>query len=326
MNVLIIRFSAMGDVLMTIPVIHSVATAHPDTNFWVLTKSSYAEYLGKLPSNASIIPVDFQQYKGLWGLIKLYKSLLPYRFEAIVDLHDVLRTKVVRWLFKLQGVKAYKIDKGKAERKRILSRKAPLEPLKTMFERYREVFARAGFDAPLVYKHPHHPLMGCIGVAPFAAHESKIYPAEKMRQVIQLLSACGYSVYLFGSAQEKDALVNLKTGLTNVYISDSSVSKWKEMKLISSMQLMITMDSSNMHLASLLGVPVLSIWGPTHPYLGYLGWGQKLEHVMQVNLPCRPCSVYGEKPCKQGNLLCMNNIKPNEIVQKALNIIHDRYK
>lgn len=313
----------MGDVLMTVPVIHSVASQHAAIHFWVMTKKGYADYFEELPPNVHVIPVDLKQYKGGMGLIKLYMRLMPYGFDVVADLHDVLRTKFIRLLFQLQGVKVYIIDKGKAERKQILTRKASLTPLKSMFQRYLDVFANAGLPARLSYTPTPHPINGRIGVAPFAAHESKIYPTDKMRKVIQQLSACGYCVYLFGSRQEFDALTRLKESIPHVFVSDSSVSKKEEMEFISTMQLMITMDSSNMHLASLLGVPVLSIWGPTHPCLGYLGWGQKPDYVMQANTPCRPCSVYGEKPCKQGQLLCMNTITPEQIVSKARNIINN---
>ena len=87
---------------------------------------------------------------------------------------------------------------------------------------------------------------------------------------------------------------------------------------MSQLEVMISMDSSNMHLASLVGTPVVSIWGATHPYAGFMGWGQSEDNVVQVELDCRPCSIFGQKPCLRGDFACLNNILPETIVEKTL--------
>ncbi len=92
------------------------------------------------------------------------------------------------------------------------------------------------------------------------------------------------------------------------------------MLLMSQLDLMISMDSANMHIASIFGIRVLSIWGATHPKAGFSGYGQTPDSEMQVNIPCRPCSIYGKKPCKFGDMRCME-IAPDMIVQKATNMI-----
>ena len=76
------------------------------------------------------------------------------------------------------------------------------------------------------------------------------------------------------------------------------------------------MDSANMHLASLTGIPVVSIWGATHPYAGFMGWGQSLDNAIQLDMDCRPCSIFGQKPCRLGDYPCLNNIKPETVVEK----------
>ena len=80
---------------------------------------------------------------------------------------------------------------------------------------------------------------------------------------------------------------------------------------------MVSMDSANMHLASLYGVPVVSIWGGTHPYLGFYGWGQQMENAVQVDLDCRPSSVFGNKPCPR-NMECMNLVSPIMVYDKII--------
>jgi ADP-heptose:LPS heptosyltransferase len=95
-----------------------------------------------------------------------------------------------------------------------------------------------------------------------------------------------------------------------------------EMLLMSQLDVMLSMDSANMHIASILGTPVISIWGATHPKAGFSGYGQDSRNEQQLSLPCRPCSIYGKKPCQFGDLRCMN-IAPETIVKATLNLLQD---
>lgn len=81
----------------------------------------------------------------------------------------------------------------------------------------------------------------------------------------------------------------------------------EELILMSNLDVMVSMDSANMHLASLTGTPVVSVWGATHPYAGFLGCNQKEENAVQVSMPCRPCSIFGNKPCQRGDYMPKTN-------------------
>lgn len=91
----------------------------------------------------------------------------------------------------------------------------------------------------------------------------------------------------------------------------------KEMILMSHLNVMISMDSANMHLAAICNTPVVSVWGATHPYAGFMGWNQRYDDTVQTDLPCRPCSIYGNRPCYRGDFACMNNITLETIVKHA---------
>jgi len=91
------------------------------------------------------------------------------------------------------------------------------------------------------------------------------------------------------------------------------------LKFISRLDVMLSMDSSGMHLASLKNIPVVSVWGATHPYAGFLGYGQSMSNVLQTDLYCRPCSVYGNVPCYRGDFACMNQLTEEIVVEKVLN-------
>jgi ADP-heptose:LPS heptosyltransferase len=95
---------------------------------------------------------------------------------------------------------------------------------------------------------------------------------------------------------------------------------------MSHLDVMLSMDSANMHMASLVATPVVSIWGATHPYAGFMGWGQDSANVIQVDLDCRPCSIYGQKPCLRGDYACLNMIKPETIVEKINTLLQTKQK
>ena len=87
---------------------------------------------------------------------------------------------------------------------------------------------------------------------------------------------------------------------------------------------MLSMDSANMHLASLVELPVVSVWGATHPYCGFTGWHQNPANEVQADLPCRPCSVFGNKPCQRGDYACLRGIDYHAIVQRLDNVINQQ--
>jgi ADP-heptose:LPS heptosyltransferase len=92
----------------------------------------------------------------------------------------------------------------------------------------------------------------------------------------------------------------------------------EELDVISGLDVMVSMDSANMHLASLYGVPVISIWGATHPFAGFYGWGQAIENAVQVDLYCRPCSVFGNKRGVRDDLACLYSISPVAVYNQVM--------
>jgi len=95
----------------------------------------------------------------------------------------------------------------------------------------------------------------------------------------------------------------------------------QELALMSQLDIMYSMDSANMHLASLVNTPVISLWGATHPYAGFMGWNQSTDNAIQVDLSCRPCSVYGQKPCFRKDYACLFQITPEQIILRIENAL-----
>jgi len=131
-------------------------------------------------------------------------------------------------------------------------------------------------------------------------------------------------LFLFGRGPQEDLLFGqwCQQMPQCVYVSQHLENLYQELILMSHLDVMLSMDSSNMHLASLTGTPVVSVWGATHPFAGFMGWNQPEENAIQVSLDCRPCSIYGNKPCRRGDLACMNLITPEQIVARIEQIIN----
>ena len=335
-TILITRFSAVGDIAMTIPLLYSLAAAYPDKRFVLVSRERFGRFLVNAPSNLLFEGVNLDDYKGILGLYRLKKRLMKYSPDAIADLHNVLRTKVLRFFLGLSGVKCAAQQKGRAEKRELTSpSNTDKRQLKSTFERYREVFVKLGLD----FTPDFVSLFGCkkgdlstlgnavpqkgsdqwIGIAPFARHGGKIYPIERLEQVIAALSRVeGLKIFCFGNGKEEEAVVNSWCSKYSGVISFVGKSDFGgELTLISNLELMLSMDSANMHIASLVNTPVVSVWGATSPLAGFLGWRQKEEDCIQLPLECRPCSIFGNKPCRYGDFRCMH-IDPQTVVGTIL--------
>jgi len=343
-KILVIRFSALGDVAMTVPVISSYAIAYPKDEIIVLSKDFLHPLFVHMNSNVKFMGINLNNYKGISGLNKLYEILKKEHFDYVVDLHDVLRTKYLDLRFNLSGVPVKKIKKGRKDKNALIRKKnKKLTELPSSFERYKKVFTTFGKDFEInftsIYKNKEDAVIKenirlkensipgehLIGIAPFAKHEGKIYPLNLMEQVIFILTQNkNYKIFLFGGGSKEEKVFNNWCKKYNNVISlAGKFDMGTELKFINSMDVMLSMDSANMHFASLVNTKIVSIWGATHPYCGFLGWGQDYNNIIQLDLPCRPCSVYGNKKCMFGDYHCLKNIKPETIYQKMVEILSE---
>lgn len=351
-NILIIRFSALGDVAMLVPVVHALAVQHPDVHVTVLSRPFARPLFEGVAPNVSFMGADLKKdYKGIKGLNRLYRRLVAKHFTHIADCHGVLRTHYLRMRFMLGGYKVEHIDKHRKEKHTLCAsnKKEPIHQLPTSFRNYADVIERLGFHITPDFRSIYGDTRGnlrllpseigekktfqqWIGIAPFATHKGKIYPLEKMEQVISLLMQKhpNCRIFLFhgpgNEAEQVNALINrIKTsdslthreGLESALLSASTLlgGMDKELILMSHLNVMVSMDSSNMHLASLVACPVVSIWGATHRFAGFLGWNQSPDNCVERELVCRPCSVYGNRPCIHNDYRCLD-IKPEDIVKR----------
>lgn len=338
-GVLVTRFSALGDVAMTLPAVYDACIANPQLQFYFLTRHHPAKVFVNHPDNLTVIGIDFDNYKGISGMWRLAAALRKrYDITHYVDLHDVLRTKLLRLFLRINGVTVRHIHKGRRAKRAITRRtNKVLVQLKPTPERYRDAFYKAGvalasdFDS-LFGKEKGDPQLFAsvtpprdadekwIAVAPFAKHKGKIYPAELMENVVAHFAArpgCKVFVLGFGDAEEAIIAKWASRHPNVVNMASAALGIGAELALLSHCDVMISMDSANMHLASLVGLRTVSVWGATHPYTGFLGWRQRTRDVVQLDMTCRPCSVFGDKPCMRGDYHCMAGIPPEMIIRKV---------
>lgn len=305
-----VRLSALGDVAILEPVLRQRAAANPEVLFLVAGPPRLASLFHGM-ENVQYVHTEKRQKPRV-----LYSQLALLKPDVVADMHRVLRTIAMDWLFKLHGVSVYGIRKrtGKAL---------------PVWKRYDRVFDRCGLKGGIkvdgywpVKASRGNPRI--VGVAPFAQHEGKVWPLEKMERLVAMLSKRGYKVWLFGSAAESSVLESWASRYGQVESLAGKFGFEEELARIGSLDLMVSMDSANMHFASCLGVPVVSIWGATHPCRGFYGWKQDPSWAVQREMDCRPCSTYGNKPCRKGDYPCLKGIEPIEVIDRIEEVFFRR--
>lgn len=328
---------------MTVPVIKNLLVQNPQLQVTVVS-SHFLQPLFDGLQRCHFHPAFLKgKHKGLVGLLSLQNELKKLGpFDAIADLHNVLRSTIITNLFRLSGNTIAKLDKGRAEKKMLTQKKDKVfRQLTTMHERYAMVFRNVGLPVQLetsipVYEKKIIPdalnsvfVSGkkIIAVAPFAQYKEKMYPLEKMKMVVQQLAASNNIILLFGGGKNEAAILQQwEMEIFSVFNIAGRYSLAEELAIISNADVMISMDSANMHLASLYNVPVVSIWGATHRFAGFYGWAQEVENIAEIDLYCRPCSVFGNKLCYRGDHACMNDLNEDLIVKKVKRLLDGEVK
>lgn len=316
-RILAYRFSAFGDVAMTVPVFREFLEQNNDVEVIFVSRKNFKDLFDDVP-NLKFHGVNFDNYKGILGIRRLAKELLKtYNPDYVADFHDVIRTKMIDSIFKRQRQNVYKINKGKEEKEALTNIwNLDKKQLKCTVERYADILRNMGFSVELSHKlRPTDTPKSGIGFAPFAKHKGKLMPLDKSYELIKIL-AKSHNVYFFGGGKEEsEILLKWETEIPNTYSLAGKLSLKEELKHIADLELMISMDSANMHLASLVGTRCISVWGETHHYAGFLGYGQSINDIVQVkDLSCRPCSVFGDKECFRGDYACLKELNIQHII------------
>lgn len=333
------RLSAMGDVAMTVPVLRALVNQYPQVKITVISRPFFKPFFDDIP-NVSFFAFDAKgKHKGFLGLLKLYKELKPLYIDAFADLHNVLRSKVIKRLFAFSGKPIAAVDKGRAEKKALLRPENKIfKQLPTMFERHARVFAALGF--PIDLSHPVFPPVKAldekaykiagsktqkwIGIAPFAQYDSKVYPHDLMQQVIDSLAKNDHKIFLFGGGKQEIKILEIfAKGKENVVVIAGKLNFHEELQLISNLDLMLSMDSGNAHIAAMLGIKTVTLWGATHPFAGFAPFNQPTANALvsdREKFPKLPTSIYGNKVV-EGYQDAMRTILPETVIAKINEVL-----
>jgi ADP-heptose:LPS heptosyltransferase len=345
-KIVVFRFSAMGDAALLLPVLRGVLHANTDTTIYIATRKQFAQMFENI-DRLIVIQADFNgRHKGLWGLVKLFKDIRKTaKPDLVIDLHKVIRSVFLTTCFTLYGHPSTSYSKGRRERKKALKTKDFSQVTHTV-QNYANAFKKHGIGIssllPPYFEIADRPIQNAkiflennnvnghkIGIAPFAKHDQKIWGIERVYQLIEMLNKhieCTF--FLFGGGKKEEAeLKQLGKNFSNCIVVAGQLELATELALISHLDMMISMDSANMHLASVSGTPTFSIWGATHPSMGFSPFLQPDDQNIQYlgqNLTCRPCSVYGNKKCMFESLRCMEYISVNEVANKVIHFLEPK--
>lgn len=329
-HLLVIRTSAMGDVAMLPHALRALKAAYPDLQVTVATRAMFKPFFAGL--DVGFLDVDTQgAHRSLAGMWRLAREARRLGVDAVADVHDVLRSKTFRFLMRLHGIPEACIYKGRAEKREFIRCGGRgMEPLRHTVLRYCDVFRKLGFvlddPAPAVHRDRPNPFGEkhgvWVGFAPFSAHQGKTYPDGQSRELVRLLSERYDRVFIHGGGGSEQAFAEeMERTYPNVTALFGKVRFAGEMDLIANLDCVVAMDSLVMHLAALVATPVVSVWGATHPGLGFLGYGVAPEGVLQADMACRPCSVFGNKPCRYGDYRCLKAVTPEMIAERVEKIV-----
>lgn len=334
-HLLVLRLSAMGDVAMLPFAVGALRKQYPQLKITVATQPRFKPFFHDL--DIEFLPVDLKgEFHGFKGLVALSRRLRLTGADAFADVHGVLRSTFIRMSMRLHGIRVASIDKGRREKRMAL--KGPYcddKYLKHTVIRYCDTLRSLGFEfedpQPAVKRELPNPLPEAsgrlkVGFAPFSAHAGKSCPEALRRAVTEELSRRFDRVFIHGGGGDEARFAHqmeqLYPNVTAVFGKLASLGD--EMNLISNEDCMVSMDSLAMHMAALVATPVVSVWGATHPRLGFLGYGSPREGIVQSRLDCRPCSVYGNRECRFGTYTCLTTISAKEVADRALQLAQNR--
>ena len=323
-HLLVIRLSALGDAAILAPVLRRLTdTGHTLPQITVAAPPRLEALFNDIPG------VRFLGVEKRQSAMRLFRTFRAVEADAVADMHHVGRVDRALALLRLDALLHFRplairhIRKGRLSRCLFLHH-IDTRPRRSQADRYADVLRRLGIPFPegclqqpvRIAERQQNP--ATLGFAPFAQHKGKIWPQEYSEQLIRMLSESGYRVLLFGSRDEAPLLDSWATQHSGVTSLAGRHTFAEELDIIRSLTLMVSMDSANMHFASAVGTPVVSIWGATHPDFGFYGYGQDRANALCANLPCQPCSAFGQRPCRHGDYRCLRAIKPETVFQKII--------
>lgn len=324
-KVLIIRFSSIGDIVLTSPVVRCLKNQQPDWELHFLTKKSFSSLLEHHPQIDRVITFDPKTER----LSKLVQQLQTENYDYLIDLHKNLRTAYLKWRLK---VKSYSFSKLNVQKWLLTNFKINRLPEVHIVDRYLKAVADLGItndQQGLDYYLPHSSSThkstneaiqqlpkDFIALVIGAKHATKRLPTEKLQ--LLCLALADYTIVLIGGPDDRMAAQQIASVGDFIHNYCGELNFHESAELIQAARVVVAHDTGFMHIAAALKKRIVSIWGNTIPEFGmtpYLPAEHSPASIIEVkDLACRPCSKIGYPECPKGHFACMQRININAIV------------
>lgn len=345
---LIVRYAQLGDIVMLLPTLNALAKQYPEDEFIVLTHPKFSKVFELMPPNISLYPMTYRKPNiPLRGLVYIFhryrrviKLFMAKKFDKVAFMQNGKFDDQLQYLLSLRGSEIAKTDLSYFFSQDKI-RDCLIKQTSSLLELSVETLSRLGYkNLKAEFDLSHYTnsdrqkeileVVGLndenkklIGIAPFSRMQAKIYPLDKMEKIVAYYSKREdvQVVILGGGIKENIKYQEWKKSYPQISSLINKLSFDEEISALSTFKAVISMDSLNMHLAAFVGTPVISIWGPGDPLLGFYPVTETKEHAIRRELNCRPCSLCGEVPCTNPRLYECMNIDPQLIIDKVNNLI-----
>jgi len=319
MKILVIRFSSMGDIIYTTPVVRCLKTQLPDAEVHFLTKPAFKYIYDNNPYLDKLLLLKPT-------LAETIEEIKAEKYDYLIDLHSNLRTSMIKLR---TGIKSSSYKKQRIRKWLSLKFNLKLVPPVHLVERYMKTVKFLGVKndgKPIDYyiktEHDLEKLLpashqsGFIAFVIGATHFTKRMPNEK---IVSICREINFPIVLLGGndVKENGNIITDAIG-SNIYNACGITSLDESVYLVSKAKRVLGFDTGLTHIAEAFDRPIASIWGGTVPeLLGVQPYMVKDAEVIGINLPCRPCSKFGLEKCPLGHFKCMNNIPEQTVIDFA---------
>lgn len=324
MKFLVIRFSSLGDIIITTAFLKALKESYPKSKIYYATKEAFAEILEGQPYLYKVISLKKKE-----SIFHFAKNINE-KFDCVFDLHKNLRSTLLSLFVKTKEIK--RVNKYTLYRYKLLHGKLLffIRNRRSFYniEDQLELIPNAKKDTkPVLFVEKQHleNKKNIIGIAPGAKWKIKRWPKEYFRELIGIIQKnTNYTVHIFGSKDEADIANYIQKGYKNCVSFAGELSIKETAEHMSNCSVVVSNDSALMHMATALDVPVVALFGPTVKGFGFYPKGRGI--VLEKKLSCRPCSLHGSNKCKKNNHKCMKDIKPEEVFNAVKTLMEEEYE
>lgn len=335
-HILVIRLGSLSSVAMCVHALRGLVRDFPDLRITLITHSEWKP-LFRGVEGLEFVFADSAEYEGLKGKIRLWRTVVRLGVDAIADLSATSLSRFLCFSFRPWRRKVARLGGVRLENKALTRRyRKELVQQTPLSSRSRDLFGSLGlpFCMPAPVKRrrnaPLPPLVeilageksgNWVGIAPLSNNKGTCYPIPHAAELVRLLASRYAKVFIFGKGEyQRQFCEGMQELYPNVISVAERVSLSDTLDILAILDAVVSIDGDVLRLCSLVGTPVVSLWGATHPFLESSGYGQNPENALQKTLPCRPCSRDGHHRCLFGNYECMQRITPEEVFRRVKSV------